>query len=205
MARPRLITDEQILRTMRASVLEHGPSVSLDVVAEKLKVTSPALLKRFGTRQTLMIEALKPPEEPSWVLAHREVDGRTLQAQLEELFTNIWEFFAEAVPCVMALRESGIDSGLWQKAVGSGPLRGLAALVNWLELARRHGLIESDDVETAAYTMLGALHMRTITSHITRQSLATRHHRHHLRGLASFFSGALAPRRRPSKSRHARA
>ena len=65
MARPRLITDEQILQTMRASVLEHGPAVSLDLVAEKLKVTGPALLKRFGTRQALMIEALKPPEEPT--------------------------------------------------------------------------------------------------------------------------------------------
>jgi len=205
MARPRLITDEQILQTMRASVLEHGPAVSLDLVAHKLKVTGPALLKRFGTRQALMIEALKPPEEPTWVQAHREVDGRPLEAQLEALFTDIWEFFAEAVPCVMALRESGIASELWQKAVGSGPLRGLAALVRWLELAKANRLIESDDLETAAYTMLGALHMRTITSHITRQSMATRHHRHHLRGLASFFSGALAPRRRPSKPRHARA
>jgi AcrR family transcriptional regulator len=205
MARPRLITDEQILQTMRASVLEHGPSVSLDLVAAKLKVTSPALLKRFGTRQALMIEALKPPEEPTWVQAHREVDGRPLEAQLEALFTDIWEFFAEALPCVMALRESGIASELWQKAVGPGPLRGLAALLKWLELAKVEGLIEGDDLETAAYTMLGALHMRTITSHITRQSLATRHHRHHLRGLASFFAGALAPRRRPSKPRHARA
>jgi AcrR family transcriptional regulator len=205
MARPRLITDEQILRTMRASVLEHGPAVSLDLVAEKLKVTGPALLKRFGTRQTLMIEALKPPEEPTWVQAHREVDGRPLEEQLEALFTDIWEFFAEAVPCVMALRESGIDSELWQKAVGPGPLRGLAALAKWLELAKAERLIVADDVETTAYTMLGALHMRVITSHITRQSLATRHHRHHLRGLASFFAGALAPRRRASKPRSLRA
>ena len=205
MARPRLITDEQILRTMRASVLEHGPAVSLDLVAEKLKVTSPALLKRFGTRQALMIEALKPPEEPTWVQSHREVDGRPLEAQLEGLFTDIWEFFAEAVPCVMALRESGIEDHLWQKAVGPGPLRGLTALVKWLELAKAERLIDTDDLETAAYTMLGALHMRTITTHITRQSRATRHHRHHLRGLASFFSGALAPKARASKPRQAKA
>lgn len=205
MARPRTITDEQILGTMRSSVLEHGPAVSLDLVAEKLGVTGPALLKRFGSRQNLMIEALKPPEVPAWVEQHRALDGRPLHAQLESLFTDIWEFFSEAVPCVMALRESGIDDQLWQKAVGPGPLRGLTALVKWLELARTEGLIDTDDLETAAYTMLGALHMRTITTHITRQSMATRHHRHHLRGLASFFSGALAPKPRASKPRQAKA
>jgi AcrR family transcriptional regulator len=205
MARPRLVTDEQILQTMRASVLELGPAVSLDLVAERLGVTGPALLKRFGTRQKLMLEALKPPEEPTWVKQHRDVDARPLEAQLEALFTDIWLFFAEAVPCVMALRESGIDQEHWQKAVGPGPLRGLEALVRWLELARGKGLIESDDLETTAYTMLGALHMRTITSHITRQSMAARHHRHFLKGLASFFAGALTPRTRSPRLRAVRA
>lgn len=205
MARPRTITDEQILGTMRSSVLEHGPAVSLDLVAEKLGVTGPALLKRFGSRQKLMIEALKPPEIPTWVALHRELDGRSLESQLESLFTHMWEFLSEAVPCVMALRESGIDDHLLQKAVGPGPLRGLNALVKWLELARAASLIASDDVETAAYTMMGALHMRTITTHLTRQSMATRHHRHHLRGLASFFAGALAPKARATKPRQAKA
>jgi AcrR family transcriptional regulator len=205
MARPRLVTDEQILKTMRASVLEHGPQVSLDLVAERLGVTGPALLKRFGTRQHLMVEALKPPDEPSWVKTNREFDERPLEAQLETLFTDIWEFFAEAVPCVMALRESGIDNEHWEKMVRPGPLRGLAALIRWLGLARDKGVVESPDLETAAYTMLGALHMRTITTHISRQSLALRHHRHHLKSLSSFFSQALAPRGRAVKSRQARA
>ena len=45
MARPRTITDEQILGTMRSSVLEHGPAVSLDLVAEKLGVTKPSVVR----------------------------------------------------------------------------------------------------------------------------------------------------------------
>lgn len=205
MARPRLITDEQILSAMRASVLEFGPGVSLDVVAERLGVTAPALLKRFQSRQRLMLEALRPPEVPTWVQRHQAVDGRPLGAQLEDLFTDIWAFFSEAVPCVMALRESGIDAELWKKAVGTGPLKGLQAMVRWLELAQAAGLIETDDLETAAYTMLGALHMRTITAHLTRQSMAARHHRRHLESLASFFASALAPRAGASTSRRARA
>lgn len=205
MARPRLVTDEQILKMMRVSVLELGPAVSLDVVAERLGVTGPALIKRFGTRQHLMIEALKPPEEPTWIKLHAALDGRPLEAQLESLFTDIWEFFAEAVPCVIALRESGISMEHWQKSVGAGPLRGLAALVRWLERAQTAGLLASDDLEITAYTMLGALHLRTMSSHLTRQSLATRHHRQHLRGLAAFFTRALATRPKSPRSRQARA
>lgn len=200
MARPRLVTDEQILSTMRAAVLEHGPTVSLELVSDRLGVTSPALLKRFGTRQHLMLEALKPPEEPTWVKEHRDVDDRPLAAQLEDLFTDIWEFAADVVPCVMALRESGIDVEHWQKAAGPGPLRGLAALVHWLGRAKAKGLVAGDDLETAAYTMLGALHLRVLTTHITRQSMATRHHRQALRDLASFFTGALAPRARAPRT-----
>jgi len=56
MARPRLITDEQILTTMRSCVLELGSHVSLDLVADKLGVTAPALLKRFGNRQELLLQ-----------------------------------------------------------------------------------------------------------------------------------------------------
>ena len=67
MARPRLITDEQILTTMRSCVLEHGAQVSLDVVAQQLGVTSPALLKRFGSLEALMLEALRPPEDPAFI------------------------------------------------------------------------------------------------------------------------------------------
>lgn len=205
MARPRLVTDEQILKTMRASVLELGPSVSLDVVAERLGVTGPALLKRFGSRQKLMIEALRPPDRMPWVDANQPTDDAPLDAQLEQLFTGVWEFFAETVPCVMALRESGIDHEHWEKAVRPGPLRGLAAMVEWLERAQRLGLIAHKDIDTAANAMLGALHLRIISTHISRQSMAARHHRALLKSLSSFFADALAPQRQAPRFQKARA
>jgi AcrR family transcriptional regulator len=192
MARPRTVTDEQILETMRRSVLELGPSVSLEVVAERLGVTSPALLKRFGSRQKLMIAALRPPEEEAWPKPPPP-DDRPLEAQLVDLFTTIWGIYADVIPCVMALRESGIEPKHWQPR-HPGPQRGAAAMERWLTAARERGLVEVEDLETAGYTMLGALHMRTIAAHLAHQSMATRHHLKHLRGLAAFFSVALAPR-----------
>lgn len=203
MARPRLITDEQILTTMRTFVLEKGPSVSLDLVAEKLGVTSPALIKRFGTRHNLMLAALAPPSEWPWIERHREADDRPLALQLEELFGDLWAFFGELVPCMMALRESGIHPERIREASGAGPLRGLAALTQWVESAQRRGLVDVDDAETAAATMLGGLQFRIFSAHFTKQSMATRFHRHHLKSLASFFAGALAPRAIRTKPRQA--
>lgn len=194
MARPRQITDEQILQTMRAAVLEQGPAVSLDVVAEKLGVTGPALIKRFGTRQNLMLAALKPPETWPWVEKYQRSDARPIEVQLEELLTDIWEFFAEIIPCMMALRQSGIDPEKIQHSKMPAPLKGMHGLTRWIESARDAGLVEVADAETAAATMLGGLQFRLFSAHFAKQSLATRAHRHHLKHLATFFSQALAPR-----------
>lgn len=199
MARPRLITDEQILRTMRAAVLEQGPAVSLDVVAEKLGVTGPALIKRFGTRQNLMLAALRPPDVWPWVERHQRADERAIDTQLEELFTDIWEFFAEIIPCMMALRQSGIDPMKMQHSKAQSPIIGLHALTRWVESARDEGLVEVDDAETAAASMLGGLQFRLFSAHFAKQSLATRFHKQHLKSLASFFSLALAPRARAQR------
>src|SRR4051812_12594786 len=100
MARPRLITDEQILTTMRACVLERGASVSLDVVAERRGVPAPALLKRFGNRQELMLKALLPPEAPAWMAEfERGPDDRPIDRQLSAHFDRIRAFFEDVIPC----------------------------------------------------------------------------------------------------------
>lgn len=204
MARPRLITDEQILRTMRAAVLQHGPAVSLDLVAEELGVTSPALLKRFGSRQNLMIAALRPPDESEWVQP-QPPDDRPLLVQLEAMLTTYWEFLSEVVPCVMALRESGIDARLWRQPNFTGPRKAVEWIERWLTTAKAQGLVDFADAESAASSMLGALQVRTLTAHLSRQSMATRLHRRYLHGLAVFFTDALTPRGRARTSRQARA
>ncbi|MBL8922953.1 MAG: TetR/AcrR family transcriptional regulator [Myxococcaceae bacterium] len=204
MARPRLITDEQILRTMRAAVLQHGPSVSLDLVADALGVTSPALLKRFGSRQNLMIAALRPPDESQWVQP-QPPDERPLLVQLEAMLTAYWEFLAQVVPCVMALRESGIDARLWRQPNFTGPKKAVEWIARWLTAAKSRGLVDFADAEIAASSMLGALQVRTLTAHLSRQSMATKLHRAYLHGLAVFFTDALAPRRRAPTTRQVRA
>ena len=54
MPRPRLVSDDAIFAAFDAAIAEHGPNgVTLALVAERLGVTAPALMRRFGSKQRL--------------------------------------------------------------------------------------------------------------------------------------------------------
>lgn len=200
-ARPRLISDEQILATMRASVLEHGPQVSLDTVAAKLHVTGPALLKRFGSRRELLIQALRPPDgsELLAVLA-RAPDARPLEEQLAAVLGALWDFVAEVLPCIAALRESGIPHEEVFDKRRDSPGRFVKQLQKWLERAHAQGLVEGDGLEAAANAMLGAVQTRIFTAHVAKERLTGRHRREYLKDLTRFFTRALAPTGRRTRT-----
>jgi AcrR family transcriptional regulator len=198
MARPRQISDEQILATMKASVLERGPSVSLEVVADRLGVTTPALLKRFGTRQELMLQALRPPEHPAWLdLVEQGPDERPFAVQLEEVLTAITSFFSEAMPCWHALRESGIPQHVLYAKNKAQPMQtGIKALSAWLERAHDQGLISSDAAETHATALLGSLQIRAVMAHFTQKPFTPRSQAAYLKELTQLFVRALSPKAR---------
>lgn len=201
MARPRLITDEQILSTMRACVLERGASVSLDVVAERLRVTSPALLKRFGNRQELMLKALLPPESPAWMAEFdRGPDERPIEQQLAEHFDRLWAFFEDVIPCISALRESGVPHEKLFESKRNQPVHSIRTISRWLEKAREAGLVETDAPESVATAILGALQTRAFTAHVAKLQYSTRSNREYLDDLVHLFTRALATPH-PSKKR----
>lgn len=196
MARPRLITDEQILSTMRTCVLEHGAGVSLDVVAHKLGVTSPALLKRFGNREGLMVAALKPPENPAWVARFAKgPDDRTLEAQLTELFQALWDFFDETIPCIAALRESGIPHERIFGEKKHAAVGAIKAIASWVGQAHERGLVEADAPEAVATAILGSLQVRAFTAHVAKTHFTARSNREYLDDLVHLFTRALSPSR----------
>jgi AcrR family transcriptional regulator len=199
MARPRLITDEQILEMTRACVLEKGAQVSLDVVAGELGVTGPALLKRFGSRQELWLRALRPPENPVFIehfLAGP--DERPFSVQLEERFTEMWHFFEEVVPCISALRESGIPHDKLFDGRWKNPLRALQAITRWLEMAHEQGLAHVPAAASVATAILGAIQTRAFTGHIAKVKYSPRSTTGYLRDIVDLFSRALALEGRPA-------
>jgi len=194
MARPRLISDEEILGTVRSAVLDDGPRVSLDIVADRLGVTAPALFKRFGSRNALLLAALAPSRPDFLDLLAGGPDGRPFAKQLEELFESIAGWCRAAVPCMVALKGSGISFEEVHTALGEAPpvvvSRTLAA---WLQRAHRAGLAHVSDSETTSVAMMGALHTRAFLSHLLRKPASPRELAEDAKRFTKLFVEGLSP------------
>jgi AcrR family transcriptional regulator len=189
------VTSEAILDAARSSAIAHGPNVSLEVIADRLGVTPPALLKRFGSRQALMIAALRTIEEPTWVsdLSHGPSQA-PLAHQLDSLFSQILEFFSSEAASMSALCESRLPlDRVFEGNEAPPPVQHTWALAAWLERARVDGLVRRDDFEMVALAMLGALHARAFLMHFFRRSFWRGSREAYVAGLAKMYARALAP------------
>ena len=171
MARPRLVSDEAICTTARKSVLEHGPQVSMEIIAERLGVSVPALLKRFGSRNALMLAALKFPDHPRYVeLLERGFDAkRAVTEQLTELMEAHMKFLDDAWPCMAALRESGIPKEQLREVMSKGPLFKIVKLLTaWMQQAQHHAQTEGPAPHHLAMVMLGAGQFPVMLRHMAK-------------------------------------
>src|SRR5688572_5765022 len=149
MTRPRQVTPEAILEAARVCAALRGPNVSLEVIAERVGVTPPALLKRFGSREAMMIAALRTAEEPAWVLGLAEgPDDRPLEEQLAALFSRVLEFFSSEAARMSTLCESRIPiNRIFDAERPPPPVQHTWALAGWLDQARARGLVRREDFE----------------------------------------------------------
>jgi AcrR family transcriptional regulator len=171
MPRPRLVSDEDIRMAVRKGVLEQGPQVSLDLIAERLGVTTPALFKRFGSRNALLLAALAPPEHPRFIeLLERGPDpDQTFETQLHAIIDAHMSFLDEGWPCMVALRESGIPKEQIKELMGKGPLIHAVQLFSgWLHKAKRLGLADISHPDQIAMAVFGAGHMPIVIRHMQK-------------------------------------
>jgi AcrR family transcriptional regulator len=199
MARPRQITDLQILDATRDAVLHKGAQVSLDIVAQQLGVTSPALIKRFGTRQNLILAALCPDEKELDFLFEAPIDERPFVEQVESLIDRVSQYFAMTLPRVMALRECGVSHEVINEKIKMPmPVRAVAAMTRWLKSMHRAGFFEDGEaLETTATAIIGAITTRMIAAHLTKKPWSTRSQNKHQTELAALFARGLAAKKAP--------
>ena len=162
MARPRLVSDVEILDAARSCFIEQGPQVSTTVIAEQVGLSQAALFKRFGTKQQLMLAALRPPEVPSWIArVEQGPDDRPIDEQLREIAESISAFFVEMAPRLATLWASGCQvREIMAEFEVPPPVRGMLALTRWFTLARNAGLVHSENPQVTALMMIGSLHGR---------------------------------------------
>lgn len=169
MGRPREVTDQQIIAAARRCFLERGTSVSAADIAKELGVSHTTLFHRFGSKESLMIAALAPPQELDWVATlDSGPDTRPLREQLVELAKVMSAHFRELQTGIGLLQAAGIDPSALTcpHTSASAPEQTYHAFVAWLERAVAQRRLASCDVETLAATILGALHGWAATSRV---------------------------------------
>jgi AcrR family transcriptional regulator len=168
MARPRQFTDHQILEVAKACFLEHGASVSTTHIADAVGVSQATLFKRFGTKENLLIAAMRPPEVPEWVqrLAAGPTDAPVAD-QLCAIAREATLFMRDLVPRMMVLKASGIEPEcLLGRYDVPPPLRALRSLEAFFVTLNEQGRIAVRDPAVLAMQFLGALNGRAFMSHM---------------------------------------
>ena len=160
MARPRTISDDQILQTALECFLEHGPSVATDVIAERLGVSPQALFKRFNNKNYLLIAAVAPRNPAPWIpMVEAGPDDRPFAEQLSEILHELAEFFVDISRRMSVLRWSNLyPRKLMEQYDEAPPLVDLRVLSCWLQRAATRGLIRPIDFKATAMMMLTSMH-----------------------------------------------
>ena len=162
MARPKQVSDEDLVATARRVFLERGPRVSVGVIAKRLKVSSASIFHRVGTKNKLLVMALLPAEPPELMQLQRgPVLDLPVDEQLVEILTGLNSYFATAVPALFMLFSAGVrmrPTRVRGKTKDDPmQLRLRAALTQWL--ARSKAVPAANALATAD-TVLGAIESR---------------------------------------------
>ncbi len=155
MARPRTLSDETILTTTRAVLLERGPAVSVSVMAKRVGLSAPALLARFGSKAALVRAALAPPSpRPVLLSLQQEPRPEGFPAQLAETLEGLGRWLERALPCQILL-EMSPDRPAPSPADDTPRIP--PSLTIWFARAQARGLLCPGDPQLLAATALSAL------------------------------------------------
>ena len=138
--RPRSVTDDQILAAARACLFARGPSATVDEIARQIGVSGPAILKRFGSKERLVLRALVSEEPPD--LSQGPRPG-PLRSQLVTVLLQLERLVQQVAPKLATLRAGGVKAS--ERIARASPRLARQHLRSWLECARRsHGLAHAD-------------------------------------------------------------
>ncbi|WP_116963141.1 TetR/AcrR family transcriptional regulator [Fastidiosibacter lacustris] len=168
MSRPIKVTNEQIITTARRCFLECGANIPAMNIADKLGISHTTIFNRFGSKEALMIAALGPEENISWLdILETGPDERPIQEQLVEHCKVISHYFQDMVRGFSVLESAGISTKkIFARQKGeSQPIKAFRTLASWLKRAQIRGLITECDIDTLSITILGALHNRAFTKY----------------------------------------
>ena len=192
--RPRTISDDEILEVVRTFVLQEGPAVSTQTIADQVGVSQATLFKRFGSKVHLISRALLLGiEAPRFIQTlETEVDRSDPKSQLLAMATGMHAFFEKMVPCFSALKAAGIQlpEALSKQAP---PVRARLAIEQWIRTLQDEGIAQAtENPETLSIALIGALQARSFRRHIIRDIFITESDEAYVKDLVDFMWRALS-------------
>lgn len=134
MARPRTITDDDLLRVARDVFLAHGHTATTRQVAEAAGISEAVLYQRFGNKDELFFAAMRPPPPDVNAILGPEAAADDARGYVRRVVVRAGRHFADAIPLGLRLMTHPLfdPSRLGPTPPGGGPsLRdALAARLN---------------------------------------------------------------------------
>ena len=164
MARPRTISDQQIVDAALEVFLEQGFSATTAEIARRAGVSEGTLFKRFATKEELFAETVGLTEGREW---HKEITSLVGQGDLRaNLKCLAWSIIRTAqiiLPRLMVMWSRGHAPN--NPKPDHAPVRDdIASIAAYLRAEVTLGRLREVDCEVVADALIGAL-----TSHVHRE------------------------------------
>lgn len=161
MARPRTITNQQILKAARELFLERGPSVPTAEIARHLGISEGSIFKRFSTKHELFVAAMGLDSPANWGPELEQLVGQgELRDNLVQLSVRLLGFVRELLPRIMLMWSCRGGHAKHLKAMhreDAPPRRALQAIARYLEAEMRLGRLRRGDPQLTARILMGAI------------------------------------------------
>jgi len=201
--RPKKVSDEEILQTVRRCLKEQGGSVSTQFIADRVGVSQATLFKRFGSKSNLLQTALLIPSKASKAsrMLHflcDEPTGEPVREQMEQMCLKLLNFFDEVLPSFASLHASGLtfEDPLPEDAP---PVLVRKYLTNWTAQLQEKGRMRKDvHPESIALTLIGTMQHRPIRIHLLRDTTLTQSDEEYVSSIVEVLWQGLSPAK-PSK------
>jgi len=149
-------------------LLERGPRVSAQEIADRLEMSQAGLLKRFGSKKNLLIRALLPPGDPDWIrLIRAGPTAEPIENQLVEVFSSLIKFFRLVTPLLSVMRSSGINPAeVGRSLPQTPPVRDLRELTAWLDRCVEKGFLSQGNSPSLALIILSSFQTPSFLIHL---------------------------------------
>jgi AcrR family transcriptional regulator len=180
MGRRRQVSDREISVAAREVFLDRGPKAPVAMVAKKLGVSTATLFQRTGTKQQLMLMALRHDgSTPVTELERGLQPGTPVLEQLGDVLLEINQYLGAIIMGSLTLRAACIEENLPDPT----PTYLRDTLAAWLQRAAAAKLLVVADAPTTADVLIGAIESRHIHAYMKQQRLSSQQHRDYIHAM----------------------